>query len=318
MKKLDDDLDVYGLEETVTESEPTEAQEVVYPNVKDWGRVLRSYAKEEGEIRWKIGDCLNDGINQFGPKKAYKEARAVTGKAPATLYEYARVARRVPGGKSSVRTEDLSWNHHKAVEKLWEDPELQRDWLRQALAVDMSVEALKRAIKRQGRPGHVTPIPVESSKKAPSYLKVELDDSHVKVLHKLAAIRKVTPGHLLRDIVIQHLTKPETTDEIENAELIAKAEANQNRAATRERLERETIKSINELLARYDELPGTGPDCSDFVAEWEKANNRKFPFHFAMKRTEFAAHYAGLTAEDCGCGDYSNFQKRQDEEEFDL
>jgi len=295
----------------VLEVAPSEKPEEYYPNLKIWKDAGRSIEKEHGDYRWKVGDWLLAGERQFG-KKAYKEAVAITGYKRSTLYDLVRVAKRVP---SSVRTEDLSWNHHRAVEEL-EDRETQKEWLRNARAANWTVLALRKAIKRQPLPGHPPrPLTENEGKGEPiRYLKVRLLETDIKVIGKLADAHKVTPGVLLSDIVVQHLRKPETVAEIERAEALARDKAAENRIAGRERREKETIRSINALLERYSDRPGSSlPDPSDFVIAWEKENNEKFPFHFAMKHTEFSAHYQGISAEDAGCGEYSQFEKREDE-----
>ena len=58
----------------------------------------------------------------------YDAALAATGLDRTTLHAYAYVARSVP---SSLRNEDLSWEHHKAVAKL--DEHEQQRWLQVAL-----------------------------------------------------------------------------------------------------------------------------------------------------------------------------------------
>ena len=58
----------------------------------------------------------------------YDAALVATGLDRTTLHAYAYVARQVP---SSLRNEDLSWEHHKAVAKLEEDE--QQRWLQVAL-----------------------------------------------------------------------------------------------------------------------------------------------------------------------------------------
>lgn len=307
--ELDDEFEeALAVLETAQSEEPEEC----YPTLKIWKDAGRSIEKEHGDYRWKVGDWLLAGERQFG-KKAYKEAVAITGYKRATLYDLARVAKRV---HSSVRTEDLSWNHHRAVEELG-DREAQKEWLRNARAANWTVVAFRKAIKRQPLPGHPPkPIAVsEGNGKQTRYLRVCLVEADIKVVGKLAEARNVTPGELLSEAVVQYLRKAETVAEIESAEALARDKAAQNRIAGREKYEKETARSINALLERYNDLPGsTMPDPSDFVTAWERENGRKFPFRFAMKHTEFSAHYRGIAAEDAGCGEFSRFEKSEDEE----
>ena len=289
------------VEETLTISEEahSEEQEEYYPTLKFWKDVGRAIEKEHGDYRWKIGDWLLAGDKEFG-KKAYKEAVAITGYKKATLYDLARVAKRVP---PSVRTEDLSWNHHRAVEEL--DREAQKDWLRQASAVPLSVVALRKAIKRQPLPGY-PPRPITGNQgngERVRYLRVELIEADIKIVGKLAEARKVTPGELLREIVVQHLRKPATVAEIENAEMLARANATENRMAGREKWERYVAQTIEDLLSRLDEHATSTTAPSDFVAMWERETGRKFTrrvFVYAMGQTELRAYYSGMSSEDFG------------------
>ena len=283
----------------VLETPQPEEPEEVYPTFKVWKDAGRAIEKEHGDYRWKVGDWLLAGEKEFG-KKAYKEAAAITGYKRVTLYDLARVAKRVP---TSVRTEVLSWNHHRAVEEL--EPEAQKEWLRQAHAANLSVAALRKDIKRQPLPGH-PPRPITEDRGSGERirnLRVGLIESDIEVVEKLAAARKVTPGELLRDVVVQYLRKPETAAELEKAKMHAEMVARENRRAAREKWQKETILSIEALLERFSDV-GLTPDISDFVAEWEDTNNSKFPFDFAMKHTEFRAHYHGMSKEDASCGKY--------------
>jgi hypothetical protein len=294
----------------VLETAQSEEPEEYYPTLKIWKEAGRSIEKEHGDYRWKVGDWLLAGERQFG-KKAYKEAVAITGYKKATLYDLVRVAKRV---HSSVRTEELSWNHHRAVEELV-DREVQREWLRNARAADWTVVALKQAIKRHPLPGY-PPKPItgnEDRGESLRYMRVALNEADIKVVGKLADARGLTPCELLNEIVVKNFWKPETVAEIETAEALGRNNAAENRIAGREKYEKETARSINALLERYSNLPSsTMPDPGDFVSTWEKENNKKFPFHFAMKHTEFRTHYHGISAEDAGCGEFSQFEKNDD------
>jgi hypothetical protein len=76
--------------------------------------------------------------------------------------------------------------------------------------------------------------------------------------------------------------------------------------AKAEKYERETIRSINELLARLQDQgfsSGEGMvDCADFVNSWEQENNRKFPFDLARRKSEFKAHFGGLSEQTVPAG----------------
>ena len=80
-------------------------------------------------------------------KERYDEALLKTCLDRGTLHNYAYVARCVP---RSLRNEQLSWEHHKAVARL--DAEGQRHWIAQATAENeagrrMSSRRLRRSIE---------------------------------------------------------------------------------------------------------------------------------------------------------------------------
>jgi hypothetical protein len=185
------------------------------------------------------------------------------------------------------------------------EPEKQREWLERALlAPSMSVTEFKLAIKRQE--------PKTQDRDTTRGAIVRLADTDLKLIEKLAAEHKMKPGEFIREIIIQYLKKPETLEAVKNAELQAKLRAAQNRSKGREKWEAEMTRSINALLVDYEDDP---LDPKDFVATWERLNGKKFPFDFAMRHTEFAAHYHGISKEDAGCGQFSEFEEHGEEYE---
>src|SRR5258708_11019902 len=76
----------------------------------------------------------------------YTEVAAITGLSKNTLRDLASTARRV---SPSVRTDRLSWSHHRvlinALPKSGEDTV--RKWLTRAVDEQMSVSALRKALK---------------------------------------------------------------------------------------------------------------------------------------------------------------------------
>jgi hypothetical protein len=73
----------------------------------------------------------------------YKEALRPTGPDRSTLITYAYVARRVP---SSLRNEQLSWEHHRAVSKF--DGEQQQRWLQIAEANEQFAAVPARRLRK--------------------------------------------------------------------------------------------------------------------------------------------------------------------------
>ena len=113
---------------------------------EEWKGMAARFGAAMSSAAFAIGDWLVYGEDHFrgqqrlpgfeektSPRgkvsaEIYEEALRLTGLDRSTLCTYAYVARRVP---PSMRNEQLSWEHHKAVAKL-EETEQQR-WLKIAL-----------------------------------------------------------------------------------------------------------------------------------------------------------------------------------------
>ena len=95
----------------------------------DWERLGQLLFRFDRSLQWLIGDWLLQGEdNNWG---RHEEIAAELGLQVKTLYDYRYVARHVD---FSVRTELLSFGHHKLVAQLV--PALQRRWLELAAAGD--------------------------------------------------------------------------------------------------------------------------------------------------------------------------------------
>ena len=95
----------------------------------DWERLGQLLFRFDRSLQWLIGDWLLQGEdNNWG---RHDEIAAELGLQVKTLYDYRYVARHV---EFSVRTELLSFGHHKLVAQL--EPALQRRWLKLAAAGD--------------------------------------------------------------------------------------------------------------------------------------------------------------------------------------
>jgi len=115
----------------------------------EWKDMAARFGAAMSSAAFVIGDWLVYGEDHFrgqqrlpgfenesiGTRRVaaeiYNEALRLTGLDRSTLITYAYVARRVP---SSLRNEDLSWEHHKAVAKL--DGSGQQRWLQ--IAIDLA------------------------------------------------------------------------------------------------------------------------------------------------------------------------------------
>ena len=95
----------------------------------DWERLGRLLFRFDRSMQWLIGDWLLQGEDKKWGE--HEEIAAELGLQVKTLYDYRYVARHVD---FSVRTENLSFGHHKLVAQL--APALQRHWLQMAAAGD--------------------------------------------------------------------------------------------------------------------------------------------------------------------------------------
>lgn len=108
---------------------------------EEWSGLASHIGQAARSVAFVIGDWLYYGQRAFQgddtnlsagtriQSGSYEAALAATGLDRATLYNYAYVSRNVP---SSLRSERLSWEHHRMIAKL--QPAGQQAWLRRCLA----------------------------------------------------------------------------------------------------------------------------------------------------------------------------------------
>ena len=107
----------------------------------DWERLGQLLFRFDRSMQWLIGDWLLQGEdNKWGK---HEEIAAELGLQVRTLYDYRYVARHVD---FSVRTEKLSFGHHKLVAQL--EPALQGRWLSRAAAGDVAGDSRPWSISR--------------------------------------------------------------------------------------------------------------------------------------------------------------------------
>ncbi len=104
----------------------------------------------DNAVQWWIGDWLNQVDLVWG--RGIEQVAEETGRERSTLYDYKSVSKKVP---FSVRTEELSYNHHRVI-AYDADPQDEAEWLywiNLALHGEdgkrWSVARLKREIKHQ-------------------------------------------------------------------------------------------------------------------------------------------------------------------------
>ena len=107
----------------------------------DWERLGQLLFRFDRSMQWLIGDWLLQGEgNKWGQ---HEEIAAELGLQVKTLYDYRYVARHV---RFSVRTELLSFGHHKLVAQL--EPSQQQRWLQRAVSGDADGESRPWSVSR--------------------------------------------------------------------------------------------------------------------------------------------------------------------------
>lgn len=99
------------------------------PSFDEWSQFGDVLARVDGAVHWWIGDWLNYGEGTWGEK--YSQAMSDTGFSYSTLTKDKYVASQV---QFCVRTQKLSWEHHKLIAPL--SPKDQKKWLTLALKGD--------------------------------------------------------------------------------------------------------------------------------------------------------------------------------------
>lgn len=100
----------------------------------NWEQLGQLLFRFDRSMQWLIGDWLLHGEHNNWGK--HEDIAAELGLEVKTLYDYRYVARHV---EFSVRTEKLSFGHHKLVAQL--EPSAQRHWLEKAVAGDFDAVA---------------------------------------------------------------------------------------------------------------------------------------------------------------------------------
>lgn len=108
---------------------------------EDWDAIGKRLSQVASGVQWWIGDWLNYGERRYG--EMYAQAEVITERENQTLRNYKWVSANV---EMSVRTDNLSWNHHLQVAAL--PPETQRDLLARADAESWTSRDTKKAARR--------------------------------------------------------------------------------------------------------------------------------------------------------------------------
>lgn len=124
-------------------------------SVEEWQELATSIGEAASSIAFIVGDWLVYGQSLFGtdgdPDRkvdhpSYQLALKATGLDLSTLQNYAYVSRNVP---YSLRSERLSWEHHRLMAKLPEGE--QQDWIEACVAEEdagrrMSTRRLRKSL----------------------------------------------------------------------------------------------------------------------------------------------------------------------------
>jgi hypothetical protein len=115
----------------------------------EWEARGKELAKRDTDVRWELGEWLAKGEPEYPEDRScfpsfYTCAESITGLARTTLRDIASTYHRAV----SVRTDAVSWSHHRVVINALPkaDEATLKQWLELAAEEQMSVSALKEAI----------------------------------------------------------------------------------------------------------------------------------------------------------------------------
>jgi hypothetical protein len=133
-------------ESSVAVAEPEERLDLIA-----WDKRGRELAAADTDVKWQIGEWILEGTvihddNPNDPMSTLDYAQSITGLARGTLKDLASTAKRFP---ASVRTDDLSWSHHRVLINTRPDAsdEQLKEWLDKAVEHNWAVGDLAREAK---------------------------------------------------------------------------------------------------------------------------------------------------------------------------
>jgi len=111
----------------------------------EWLNLGQALKQVEGSVQFWIGDWARFGDKRgyYTDSKVYDELEEITGYGHQTIKDFKSVSENV---QSSLRNDDLSFNHHKEVAKLI--PEKQEIYLKRAKEENLSVRELRSEIRK--------------------------------------------------------------------------------------------------------------------------------------------------------------------------
>ena len=111
------------------------------PTLEEFARIGGMLQQAQHMLAWWVGDWFNAGEAYHG--EAFAQLLDHTGMDPATVTQYAWVARQVPHDR---RLTTLSFSHHREVADL--DSAAQRRWLAKAEVEGYSSHRLRRELAK--------------------------------------------------------------------------------------------------------------------------------------------------------------------------
>ena len=170
-----------------------------------WRERLRLLSTNFESTKWQIGDLIVEAephMPEVGPDRVfghyvpgsnvYLEAEQVTGLSRAVLYDLASTARRCP---VSVRTEKLSWSHHRIVVNYLGEFATEatiKEWLERAAEGRLTT----RALKHEMTSGY-TPATLEKR------LQVTVPLCVWETLKSFATLKRSTPQRVAAEWLIE-------------------------------------------------------------------------------------------------------------------
>ncbi len=117
-------------------------------SMQEWLSVGRQITRFGQAVQFWIGDWANYGDKRgwYTDSKVYAQIAAITGYDHSTIKDFKYVSSNI---QSSVRTDDVSFSHHKLVSPL--DPRKQTYYLNQARNEKLSVNQFREKIRLQER-----------------------------------------------------------------------------------------------------------------------------------------------------------------------
>lgn len=227
-----DNSEFDDFDSSVAVAEPSERLDVIA-----WDKRGRELATADTDVKWQIGQWILDGTTihddfQDAPMSTLDHAESITGLARGTLKDLASTAKRFP---ASVRTDALSWSHHRILINTRPDAsdEQLKEWLDKAVENNWSVGVLAREAK--------SPVGPKPKLKKSFNVTVPLDVW--ETLKDLAAEDRSTVQDIAAQVLIGHCDQ----EEVKIRRVAAKKQVKERRRRAGRRTVRRNPHVVNNL-----------------------------------------------------------------------